>query len=62
MLECLASFSHPCYLSDSYVTVSACCLEHEQCLAASGLDLHSCLHFLLDLYSQWTLPQVIIYD
>ncbi|KDR16213.1 huntingtin [Zootermopsis nevadensis] len=39
------------------VTVSASCLEHEQYLAASGLDLHSCLHFLLDLYSQWTLPQ-----
>ncbi|XP_069698723.1 huntingtin isoform X2 [Periplaneta americana] len=38
-------------------TVSMHCLEHEQCLAASGLDLHSCLHFLLDLYSQWTLPQ-----
>lgn len=27
--------------------------EREQCLAASGLDIHSCLHFLLDLYSQW---------
>ncbi|XP_063237175.1 huntingtin isoform X2 [Bacillus rossius redtenbacheri] len=38
-------------------TVSGACLEREQCLAASGLDLHSCLHFLLDLYSQWTLLQ-----
>ncbi|KAK7793413.1 hypothetical protein R5R35_014313 [Gryllus longicercus] len=38
-------------------TVSAKCLEREQCLAVSGLDLHSCLHFLLDLYSQWTAPQ-----
>jgi len=25
--------------------------------AKPRLDLHSCLHFLLDLYSQWTLPQ-----
>ncbi|CAG2056710.1 unnamed protein product, partial [Timema podura] len=41
-----------------YWQVSKACLEREQCLAASGLDLHSCLHFLLDLYSQWTLPQV----
>uniref|UniRef100_A0A7R9JP93 (California timema) hypothetical protein n=2 Tax=Timema TaxID=61471 RepID=A0A7R9JP93_TIMCA len=41
----------------SLVPVSKACLEREQCLAASGLDLHSCLHFLLDLYSQWTLPQ-----
>nr|CAD7591330.1 unnamed protein product [Timema genevievae] len=39
------------------LSVSKACLEREQCLAASGLDLHSCLHFLLDLYSQWTLPQ-----
>lgn len=38
--------------------VSTKCLEREQCLAASGLDLTSCLHFLLDLYSQWTTPQV----
>nr|CAD7394388.1 unnamed protein product [Timema cristinae] len=41
----------------SLVSVSKACLDREQCLAASGLDLHSCLHFLLDLYSQWTLPQ-----
>ncbi|XP_049777630.1 huntingtin [Schistocerca cancellata] len=38
-------------------TVSTKCLEREQCLAASGLDLTSCLHFLLDLYTQWTAPQ-----
>lgn len=27
--------------------------QREQCLASVGLDIHSCLHFLLDLYSQW---------
>ncbi|XP_076357189.1 huntingtin isoform X3 [Tachypleus tridentatus] len=27
--------------------------QREQSLAAAGLDIHSCLHFLLDLYSQW---------
>ena len=34
-------------------------LKHEERLSASGLDLHSCLQFLLDLYSQWTQPEVI---
>ncbi|KAJ9589854.1 hypothetical protein L9F63_017009 [Diploptera punctata] len=42
---------------DLKLPLSVSCLEREQCLTASGLDLHSCLHFLLDLYSQWTLPQ-----
>lgn len=32
--------------------------QREQSLAAYGLDIHSCLHFLLDLYSQWMSPQV----
>ncbi|XP_066998979.2 huntingtin [Anabrus simplex] len=50
--------SNPSIAGDSHRgLVSSKCLEREQCLAASGLDLHSCLHFLLDLYSQWTLPQ-----
>uniref|UniRef100_A0A061QFU3 Putative huntingtin n=1 Tax=Cupiennius salei TaxID=6928 RepID=A0A061QFU3_CUPSA len=31
--------------------------QREQCLASVGLDIHSCLHFLLDLYSQWLSPQ-----
>lgn len=31
--------------------------QREQSLAAAGLDIHSCLHFLLDLYSQWLSPQ-----
>ncbi len=25
----------------------------EESLAAGGIDVHSCLHFLIDLYSQW---------
>ncbi|GBL79207.1 Huntingtin [Araneus ventricosus] len=33
----------------------------EQCLTAMGLDIHSCLHFLLDLYSQWLSPQTCPY-
>ncbi|GFT39474.1 huntingtin [Nephila pilipes] len=33
----------------------------EQCLTAVGLDIHSCLHFLLDLYSQWLSPQTCPY-
>ncbi|KAG1678706.1 Huntingtin [Nymphon striatum] len=32
--------------------------QREQSLAAYGLDIHSCLHFLLDLYSQWMSPQI----
>lgn len=31
--------------------------QREQCLASVGLDIHSCLHFLLDLYSQWLSTQ-----
>ncbi|XP_067133027.1 huntingtin isoform X2 [Centruroides vittatus] len=31
--------------------------QREQCLSAVGLDIHSCLHFLLDLYSQWLSPE-----
>lgn len=31
--------------------------QREQALASVGLDIHSCLHFLLDLYSQWLSPQ-----
>lgn len=31
--------------------------QREQCLASVGLDIHSCLHFLLDLYSQWLSPE-----
>ncbi|GIX84162.1 huntingtin [Caerostris extrusa] len=33
----------------------------EQCLTACGLDIHSCLHFLLDLYTQWLSPQTCPY-
>lgn len=32
------------------------CLRREASLAAAGLDLRSCLHFLLDLYTQWLGP------
>ncbi|EEC18041.1 huntingtons disease protein huntingtin, putative [Ixodes scapularis] len=35
---------------------SAGCLRREAGLAAAGLDLRSCLHFLLDLYTQWLGP------
>ncbi|CAN7939604.1 unnamed protein product [Ixodes hexagonus] len=35
---------------------SAGCLRREASLAAAGLDLRSCLHFLLDLYTQWLGP------
>ncbi|XP_054721499.1 huntingtin-like [Uloborus diversus] len=31
--------------------------QREQCLSNLGLDIHSCLHFLLDLYSQWLSPE-----
>ncbi|XP_015913152.2 huntingtin [Parasteatoda tepidariorum] len=31
--------------------------QREQSLSNGGLDIHSCLHFLLDLYSQWLSPQ-----
>ncbi|KFM66462.1 Huntingtin, partial [Stegodyphus mimosarum] len=30
--------------------------QREQSLSTVGLDIHSCLHFLLDLYSQWLSP------
>lgn len=29
-----------------------------KCLEDSGLDINSCLQFLLELYSQWTKPEV----
>ncbi|KAF4521052.1 hypothetical protein B566_EDAN008124 [Ephemera danica] len=42
---------------DQSVTKPAPYLQREQCLIANGIDVHSCLHFLLDLYTQWTQPQ-----
>uniref|UniRef100_T1IW53 Huntingtin n=1 Tax=Strigamia maritima TaxID=126957 RepID=T1IW53_STRMM len=33
--------------------------QRERRLIASGLDINSCLHFLLDLYSQWLAPLTI---
>lgn len=33
--------------------------KRQMYLQESGLDLHSCLQFLLDLYTQWLKPQVI---
>lgn len=29
-----------------------------KCVEDSGLDINSCLQFLLELYSQWTKPEV----
>lgn len=37
-------------------------LRREKYIKESGLDLHSCLQFLLDLYSQWLKPQVSIFN
>ncbi|KAG8267652.1 hypothetical protein J6590_047237, partial [Homalodisca vitripennis] len=39
-------------------TVNPDYLEHQKRISESGLDLQSCLQFLLDLYSQWTQPKV----
>lgn len=36
-------------------------LNRQKYLTESGLDLHSCLQFLLDLYTQWMKPQVTQY-
>ncbi|KAL1138047.1 hypothetical protein AAG570_009742 [Ranatra chinensis] len=37
-------------------SMNAKCAEREKCLSDSGIDIRSCTQFLLDLFSQWTLP------
>ncbi|XP_054259365.1 huntingtin-like [Macrosteles quadrilineatus] len=44
----------------AYPSVNSDYEEHLRRISESGLDLHSCLQFLLDLYSQWTQPEVSV--
>lgn len=48
------------FLSVALCLVNVDYAEHEKRIEASGLDLHSCIQFLLDLYSQWTQPKVCL--
>lgn len=36
--------------------------KRQKILDESGLDLNSCLQFLIDLYSQWIKVQVLVVD